>query len=189
MNNLTDVTKQYIPANYFNLCDKIQITDKIGEYKRISNSVYSDVYKNDFNLMINEIILDDIIMKLYYNCFIDLESEIEIPKFIFENIIDLFGIHKSPYTFKLDYFPDRYFNIKYILEYLSVKCVEFETIKINVQILRDLNYKGFSGIIKYETNDFIYHKFKFFNKNSTNDPDYKNFKRVQKLKELDEKEK
>ena len=186
MNNLTDVTKQYIPANYFNLCDKIQITDKIGKYKCISEYSYDNIYKNDFNLMINEIILDDIIMKLDYNYYIDLETEKEIPNFIFENIIDFYGIHKSPYSFKLDSFLDRYFNIRYVLQYLAIKCVEFENIKINVQILSDLNCKGFSGIIKYETNDFIYHKFKFFHSYMKNDPDYKKFKRVQKLKELDE---
>ena len=110
------------------------------------------------------------------NMFIDMNhrKSLTLNKFKYDNI-DYRKIFKSPKKIIL-----RQEN------WYSPEIFNFNNFEVSYEIIPIEDNEDYDVYIKYGYSTFLYEKYRIFGRNSINTPEYKNFKRVQKLKELDE---
>ena len=91
-------------------------------------------------------------------------------------------MYNGTFVFKTDSSPvENIVSVGVHRKYEEIIC--FKTIKINYVIF---NKPEYYCVIYYGIQDLKYIKYKIFTGNSINDSDYKNYKRIQKLKEIND---
>ena len=169
MSDLINVTEKFFKPEFIFL-DETIILNQNYMYTYQKNEDITNIKAILFTQLLHNI-LDDL---LFDGCADLYDNSIK-------NIIMPYEhMYNGTFVFKTDSSPvENIVSVGVHRKYEEIIC--FETIKINYVIF---NKPEYYCVIYYGIKDLKYRKYKIFTENSINEYDYKNFKRIQKLKEL-----